>query len=513
MTLNYDKKNLGDFQTPLLFTEKVLKIIKSKRSSRNIVFEPNAGLGSFLISASKIFPKAKLIGVDINNDYLEKARSNLPEDRTLLINKSIFDFDYNNTFSIEDKILIVGNPPWVTNSQTSSHETPNVPLKRNVKNLNGLEALTGSANFDITEYILLDLMSNLTKNNYEMAMLCKVSVAYNLIQEVYRRDYDLNIVELYSFSAKEVFNVNTDACMIYVRRENKASNDWNGKASFYDINNPNEVIKTVGFRDNKFYTNLSDVSVDIDGDCQYEWRQGVKHDATKVVVLTKKDGKLVNGFGEVVDIEQDLLFPLIKSSEINKYGDQYEIKRLELVTQSRVGQDTKEIESLYPKTWNYLMKYEEEFRNRGSIIYQNSPKFSMFGVGDYTFKPYKLAISGFYKKPVFVLINEDKPVVFDDTCYFIGFDNFSDAKISEIIMNSDVVQSFLSTIANTESKRPYTKKVLKRVDIRKCLNIITEDEILSGDTTGLITREDINNYKQSLGFNTEEIEVKQATLF
>lgn len=46
----------------------------------------------------------------------------------------------------------------------------------------------------------------------------------------------------------------------------------------------------------------------------FEWRQGVKHDCSKVMELSVDGSVLKNGQGETVDIEDDIIFPLIKSS-------------------------------------------------------------------------------------------------------------------------------------------------------------------------------------------------------
>lgn len=66
----------------------------------------------------------------------------------------------------------------------------------------------------------------------------------------------------------------------------------------------------------------------------------------------------------------------------------------------------------------------------------------------------------------------------DDTCYFLSFDTFEEAYITMLILNTDLVQDFLKDIAFLDSKRPYTKKILKRIDIQKCLSILSFDELL-----------------------------------
>ena len=58
---------------------------------------------------------------------------------------------------------------------------------------------------------------------------------------------------------------------------------------------------------------------------------------------------------------------------------------------------------------------------RASAVYRNQPRFSIFGVGPYTFCKWKVMVSGFYKSWRFVAVGpvENRPVLCDDTCYFL----------------------------------------------------------------------------------------------
>jgi len=64
-----------------------------------------------------------------------------------------------------------------------------------------------------------------------------------------------------------------------------------------------------------------------------------------------------------------------------------------------------------PKTWEYLTKYSDLLDKRGSSIYKDKPRFSIFGVGDYTFGNWKIAIPALYKKLEFSVIGpyQNKP--------------------------------------------------------------------------------------------------------
>ena len=97
----------------------------------------------------------------------------------------------------------------------------------------------------------------------------------------------------------------------------------------------------------------------------------------------------------------------------------------------------------------------------------------MFGVGDYSFAPYKVGVSGFYKKPLFSLLTADKPVMTDDTSYFLSFDNYDDAYTMMLLLNSQPVQEYLTSIAFLDSKRPYTVKLLSRLDLNKCIQYVS----------------------------------------
>lgn len=196
-------------------------------------------------------------------------------------------------------LLVVGNPPWVTNAQLSRLASSNRPERRNIKGLPGLEAMTGSSNFDIAEYIWLKLIVELQADDPTVAHLCKTSVARNVLQ--YCADFQLPVASasLYRIDAKKWFGVNVDACLFVV-----------------SIRRPS--------------------------------------------------------------------------------------------------------------------------------------RFCVFGVGDYSFAPYKVAISGLHKIPRFQVVglSGTKPVVFDDTCYFLSFERRLDALLVGALLQSQAAGDFLPRLSS-----------------------------------------------------------------
>ena len=190
-----------------------------------------------------------------------------------------------------------------------------------------------------------------------------------------------------------------------------------------------------------------------------------------------------------------------------------------IVTQERVGEDTSHLQKKYPKLYQYLTENNELFDKRKSSIYNDKPPFSIFGIGNYSFKPYKVSISGLYKRSQFSLIlpDDSKPIMLDDTCYFLGFDDISEAIFVLAILNSNQVQQFLKSIVFIDAKRPYTKDILMRIDIDKVAQEFTYSEIIdqinSLDKRLLTNIIDDKWYEFIEKVNTEKSENKQLSLF
>ena len=199
----------------------------------------------------------------------------------------------------------------------------------------------------------------------------------------------------------------------------------------------------------------------------YIWRSGIKHDCTKVMELKTVDGTLCNGFGEIVDIEDNYIFPLLKSSDIS--NGRINSRGFMLVTQQTIGEDTTKIRTKAPKTWTYLESYASLLQKRSSSIYRNKPAFSIFGVGDYSFTSWKIAISGFYKKINFTKVGpvSQRPAVFDDTVYFLSRSNEEEAEFLFSLLNSEVAREFYRSMIFWADKRPITIELLKRLSIEK----------------------------------------------
>jgi hypothetical protein len=107
------------------------------------------------------------------------------------------------------------------------------------------------------------------------------------------------------------------------------------------------------------------------------------------------------------------------------------------------------------------------FDKRKSTIYRRQPPFAYFGLGAYSFAPYKVAVSGLHKTPFFRAVGpiQGRPVMFDDTCYFVPCSSSLQAALVASLLNHPICLAFLNSIAFWDAKRPITKKLLQRIDL------------------------------------------------
>jgi len=483
-----DRAEYGDFQTNKDLANKVAKHLAKRNMSPEIVIEPTCGKGNFIIASLSNFKAVKKVfGIEIYKPYvwetkfsildffLSNTDSHKPE--ITITHCSIFDFDFKNIskqFPTE-KLLIIGNPPWVTNSKLGSLNSSNLPKKSNFKKQNGLDAMTGKGNFDIAEFITLMLLDAFQKHNGYLALLVKNSVVKNIVFDQKDKKYRVGEIEKYCIDSKKEFNVSVEAALLYCQLNSNPSIECN-EFDFYSL----EKRLSFGWLNSKFVSNLADYNQtkEIDGVCPFEWRQGIKHDCSSIMELERVNGHFVNNKSDEIELEEDLVYGFLKSSDLKNTVIKNTRKHT-IVTQTKVGQETSYIQHLYPETYSYLKKNISNFQARKSSIYNGKPLFSIFGIGDYSFKPFKVAISGLYKTYHFTLVlpQNDKPVMLDDTCYFIGFDKIEYAVYAIILLNSKTTEAFLKSITFSDAKRVFTKDLLMRLDLLNLAKLISRNEI------------------------------------
>jgi hypothetical protein len=472
------RREYGDFQTNENLALQVAEYAFLKRNDFEFVLEPTCGKGNFILASIKQSNSIKkIVGVEIYQPYVWETKFKILDYYLLnkdfskpeidIIHGNAFEFDYEQLAKSTShlKTLVIGNPPWVTNSELGSIDSKNLPQKSNFKKHSGFEAITGKGNFDIGEYISLIMLKCFENHNGTFAFLIKNSVVKNLIQDQKRNNFKISQSEKLNIDSKMEFNVSVNACL-FLTHLNTEPDFICKELDFYS----RDYLTTFGWYKDKFVYSVKDYDISsiVDGKSIFTWRSGVKHDCSKVMEFERVNGHYINGLGEEFNLEKKLVFGLLKSSDL-KADKTNTFRKLTIITQKKIGQETKYIKDSLPLTYEYLSSQKEFFDKRKSSIYKDKPDFSIFGIGDYSFAKYKIAISGLYKSTHFTLVSpeDSKTIMLDDTCYFIGFDNIKMAQIAHLLVNSDLVQKFLKSIIFSDSKRSINKDTLMRIDFEK----------------------------------------------
>lgn len=473
--LSEAKVEFGDFQTPLASAVEICLALKRHGVSPTTVIEPTCGVGSFLVASCKVFPGLKAgFGFDINPIYVKQAAEavaaiyqNENQNPAIPIEmRNFFEVDWISFVkSLPQPVLFLGNPPWVTNSVLGQLGSENCPLKENESGLRGLDALTGKSNFDISEWMLRRMLDSIQGTGNKVAMLCKTSVARKIVKYAHENNLIFGDAHLYEIDSKAIFGVSVDACLFKFGADVGMS-DFS--CAVYGSLVSEKPTHQFGFVDRNFVANVDAYqrTRSVEGVSSIRWRSGIKHDCAMVMELRADGEAFKNGEGEAVQVEDEFLYPLLKSSDLSKVPVPIDRKML-VVTQRRVGEDTAPLKTQAPRLWRYLTHHEEGFTRRKSSIYKGKPPFSIFGVGPYSFAPWKVAISGLYKQSRFTLLgpHEGKPIMLDDTCYFLPFEDEDEARRCHSFLNSECVQEFLASVVFWDAKRPINADLLQRISM------------------------------------------------
>ena len=464
-------REFGDFQTPPALARTATQVLCRLGIQPRSILEPTCGRGSFVAAASAIFPKAKaIIGIEINREHLRDAETVATPhgSRVELRHGDFFKLEWQNIVTRAGAPwLIIGNPPWVTSAELSAIESSNLPEKSNFHGRTGIEAITGKSNFDISEWMLLRYLDWLEGSNGTIAVLCKTAVARKILLHVWKKKLPVRRAKIYKIDALGHFGAAVDACFFVLEVEPKASLV---SCDVFDALDAEPPSHRIGALDGHIISDMAAFNEYrglFGSDSHYVWRSGVKHDCSKIMELTIARSGYQNGLGETVLLEDSMLFPMLKSSDIG--NGRVNCRGVMVVTQGFVGEDTAHIRIKAPLAWQYLTRHAALLQKRGSVIYKNKPPFSIFGVGPYTFAPWKVAISGLYKKLHFVKVGPvgGRPVVFDDTIYFLPCQSEEEASFIEGLLRSVAADAFLRSMIHWDEKRPITAEILKRLSVRK----------------------------------------------
>lgn len=462
----------GDWQTPdKLAGDVVAHVLSHLHSTPHTILEPTCGKGAFLVAAANRIPRAICVGYEINPEYADIAASRLSTDKRDIRTADFFSVDWKHEIgAMHDPILVIGNPPWVTSAELGAFGSKNLPQKENIKGLNGIDAMTGKSNFDVSEWMILRLIEALSGRKAKLAMLCKSAVARRVVEFCANHDWNIVPGGIWRINAAKHFKAAVDA-VLFVCQIGEHSNRNSSRWPIYASLDAKAPASSFGMTNGGLVADLDayNRSRVIAGQSDPQWRSGLKHDCARIMELAFHDHQWQNASGEIVDIEARFRYPLLKGSDIA--NGRTHSARAVVVPQRFLGEDMQQLAECAPKLWAYLNKHAQLLNDRKSSIYKRQPPFAIFGIGEYSFAPWKVAISGLHKRIRFCVVgpHDEQPVMFDDTCYFLPFSNEADAQNAALALESELAQDYFRGRVFWDAKRPINKTILQSLDLERLI--------------------------------------------
>ena len=251
-------KEFGDFQTPPELAHSIVNFLKANGVNPATIVEPTCGTGSFVLASINTFPDAAIIGIDINSNYVNFL-NNILTQKTKKKNINIkqgdfFKEDWNKMINLlQEPILTVGNPPWITSATMTLIDGDNLPIKTNIHEFSGIEAKTGKSNFDISEWVIITLLKSLNGHHGILAMICKTSVARKALIYCNRNELSISNASMHLINGKKYFNVTVDICLFICHL---IPNFQNYTCQIYPNLNYRDLIHEIGIIDNELIADI-----------------------------------------------------------------------------------------------------------------------------------------------------------------------------------------------------------------------------------------------------------------
>ncbi len=157
-------------------------------------------------------------------------------------------------------------------------------------------------------------------------------------------------------------------------------------------------------------------------------------------------------------LEAELVYPLLRGMDVQAWSVKPE---LSVLLTHEHGMRLKaipveEMQSKYPKAWSYLQHFEKELRTSGSFkryFNVDSPFYSIFDIGDYTFAPHKLVIREIAGGLTCAVAGsqDGKTIIPDHKLILVPFEVEKEAHFVCALLNSSPARLFVeSYVINTQ---------------------------------------------------------------
>jgi SAM-dependent methyltransferase len=182
------------------------------------------------------------------------------------------------------------------------------------------------------------------------------------------------------------------------------------------------------------------------------------------------------------EIEPDLLYPLLRGRDVRRW--QAQPSAYLLMTQdpqTRRGLDPQIMQTLYPKTWAYLKRFEAILRERKSrgvsdMVAKGAPFYTMFAVGEYTFAPWKVVWGRMGNRIEAAVVSNAIP---QETISFVACNSEDEAHYIAALINSVAFQCAAYSYSQAGGKSFGSPHILENICVRQFSSLDKNHQELS----------------------------------
>ncbi|MDD5453509.1 MAG: SAM-dependent DNA methyltransferase, partial [Candidatus Bipolaricaulis sp.] len=180
-------------------------------------------------------------------------------------------------------------------------------------------------------------------------------------------------------------------------------------------------------------------------------------------------------------LEPDLLYPLLRGRDVARWRAEPSAHILMVQDpQTRRGIPEEDLKARYPKTWEYLNRFEPILRERAAFkryftrrdktgkVIDTGPFYSMFDVGDYTFAPWKVVWTRIAKIAAAIVGPANrKPAIPQETITLVDCQSELEACYIAALVNSDLFQFAAISYSQKGGKSMGSMHILEHIRIPK----------------------------------------------
>jgi hypothetical protein len=334
----------------------------------NSVIDTAAGSCNFLLPLALRYPEKQFYGVERNETIYNTVLPALKEIPNLHYYRGDILLD---DFPIPPCDLYLGNPPFVNYTDLPEDYREKIrPLWINYMPVKkSFSLLLGESRGDVASLIFYHTLKSYVKEKGQFGVVLPNSlIKGNKATQGFREFREISVERIVDITQSEAF-ANTNRACFYLLGQR-------GGVTTYPIPYEKKDITASLIKDNGL---LIEEKLALGEGSDYAIRQGINTLGANGVFF----------FDDKPDLENELLFPLLRSSDVGE--NRAEPSRWVLLPYNREGHVLEEnrLEKTYPQTWSYLLSQKETLENRKSRFAKKS-WYALFGIGSYTFAPWKV---------------------------------------------------------------------------------------------------------------------------